>query len=166
MILTLLRKQMMNMRRLMFIPAHLGWSFYEFFSVHEFDYLRSSLLRRFGFKSPYSDSLARVIAIANNAYSDRGVSNANTGLCGDAFANFGWVSVFIYPLLIVLTFKVLEKYMSDLDDRLQIIICITVSYSMLSGAFFTVLLTNGVLLMILLLIIIPRQKQRLLLERG
>ena len=153
------------LRRLMFIPAHLGWSFYNFFSTHELDYLRSSVLRRFGFKSPYSDSLARVIAAANNAYNDRGISNANTGLCGDAFANFGWLSVIIYPFIIILTFKLLEKYMSDLDDKLQIIICVIVSYAMLSGSFFTVLSTNGVLLIIFLLMLVPRTKETPLAER-
>lgn len=154
------------LRRLMFIPARLGWSFYDFFSVHELDYLRSSVLRRFGFQSPYSDSIPRIIAIANNSYNSRGVSNANTGLCGDAFANFGWASVLIYPLMITLVFKLLEKYLCDLDERLQVIVCITVSYAMLSGAFFTVLLTNGVLLMILLLMIVPRRSRTLLTAGG
>ena len=154
------------LRRMMFIPAYLGWAFYDFFQLNEFDYFRSSFLRRFGFSSPYSEGIPRIIGrIYNVTVSSLGAVNANTGLCGDAYSNLGLFSLLFYPAAIVLIFKIIEKYLSDLDSRLKIIICVIVAYSFISGALFTVLLTNGILFLILLLIIIPRteiQKQAML----
>lgn len=145
------------LRRMMFIPAYLGWAFYDFFQVNELDYFRSSFLRRFGFVSPYTEGIPRIIGrIYNVTLSSIGAVNANTGLCGDAYSNLGWFSLFLYPAVIVLIIKVIEKYLNDLDARLKIMICLIVAYSFMSGALFTVLLTNGILFLIVLLIIFPR----------
>ena len=144
-------------RRLMFIPAYLGWAFYDFFQKNELDYFRSSFLRRFGFVSPYSEGIPRIIGrIYNVTLSSIGAVNANTGLCGDAYSNLGWLGLLFFPFVIVIICKLFERYLVDLDPKLQIIISLTVAYAFLSGAFFTVLLTNGILVLMLLLIIIPR----------
>ncbi len=59
--------------------------------------------------------------------------------------------------MLVIVLKVLEKYMKDLDERLQVTICLLVAYAFMNGSFFTVLMTNGVLIIIVLLIFIPRK---------
>ena len=140
-------------RRLMFIPAFLGEKYYEYFSAHEFDYLRSSILRRIGLISPYSNGIPKTMG----QYIYGNSTNANTGLCGDAFANFGWVSLLFYPLLIILTFKILERLMDQVDQRLVFAVCFTVSYTFLSGSYFTNLLTNGFIILCLLMAICPRK---------
>lgn len=145
------------LRRMMFVPPYLGWAFFDFFSKNELDYLKSSILRRFGFRSSYSEPIPRLIGRLYNLGSTSNAINANTGLCGDAFANFGWYSLLIYPILDVIVFKILGKYTEGLDERLQIIISLTVSYVFLSGSFFSVLLTNGILLLIFLLIFVPKK---------
>ena len=147
------------LRRMMYIPAYLGWAFFDFFQSNELDYFRSSFLRRFGFSSPYSEGIPRIIGrIYNVTLSSIGAVNANTGLCGDAYANLGWFSIIIFPFAIVLIIKIIEKYLADLDSRLQIMISLTVAYTFMSGALFTALLTNGILVLILMLIIMPRSE--------
>ena len=116
-------------------------------------------MRRFGFSSPYSEGIPRIIGrIYNVTLSSIGAVNANTGLCGDAYANLGWFSIIIFPFAIVLIIKIIEKYLADLDSRLQIMISLTVAYTFMSGALFTALLTNGILVLILMLIIMPRSE--------
>ena len=56
----------------------------------------------------------------------------------------------------VVIFKIIDKYSEGVDERLKIIISLTIAYSFLSGSFFSVLLTNGVLLIILLLMLLPK----------
>ena len=143
-------------RRMMFVPPYLGWAYYDYFSHNELDLLRSSILRWVGFKSPYEEQIPRLIGRLYYTSSSTGAVNANTGLCGDAFSNFGWYSLLVYPLMNVVIFKIIDKYSEGVDERLKIIISLTIAYSFLSGSFFSVLLTNGVLLIILLLMLLPK----------
>ncbi len=137
-------------RRLLFIPPHMGTLYYDYFSVHELDYLRSSILRRFGFVSPYGN-IPRFIGQVY--FSKVGIldMNANTGLCGDAFSNFGFFSLLIAPLIIVLTFKIIEICSREVDYKIQIVSSILLAYSFVSGAYFTLLLTNGIIFLAILM---------------
>lgn len=131
-------------RRMLFIPPFMGTIYYDFFSSHELDYLRASILRRFGFVSPYTN-IPRYIGQVY--FADVGIMamNANTGLCGDAFSNFGYLSLLIAPLVIVLTFKIIEACSRNVDFRIKVVVSIWLAYSFVSGAYFTLLLTNGVI---------------------
>ena len=145
-------------RRMMIVPSYLGWAYYDFFSKNEPDYLRTSVLRRFGFESPYEEAIPRLIG---RVYFDSdGTMNANTGLCGDAFSNFGWYSLIFYPLLLVLLFKFLSNCMEGLDKRISFLVSFLVAYMLLSGTFFKCLLTGGLLLIGLLMTFINREDQR------
>lgn len=139
-------------RRLMYVPAYLGEKYYEFFSNNEFDYWRSSILRRLDFKSPYIDGIPTTMGYyvyGNNA-------NANTGLCGDAFANFGWFSLLFYPLILIIAFKIMDQLLDNIDSRISMVICFSNAYAFLSGTFFSVLMTNGYIILCLLMAIYPR----------
>lgn len=131
-------------RRMLFIPPFMGTLYFDFFSSHELDYLRASVLRRFGFVSPYTN-IPRYIGQVY--FSNVGIMamNANTGLCGDAFSNFGYGSLLIVPLIIVITFKIIEACSRNVDYRIKVVVSIWLAYSFVSGAYFTLLLTNGVI---------------------
>lgn len=139
-------------RRMMYIPANLGYVYYDFFKDNEFDCLRSSILRHLGFVSPYSEPIPRMIG---RIYYHAAENNANTGLCGDAFANFGWLGAVIYPLLIVLLVKLMEEYLRNVEYRVRILVVFLLSYMFISGSFFKLLLTNGILVLLVLLMIYP-----------
>lgn len=131
-------------RRMLFIPPFMGTLYFDFFSSHELDYLRASVLRRFGFVSPYTN-IPRYIGQVY--FADVGIMamNANTGLCGDAFSNFGYWSLLIVPLVIVITFKIIEVCSRNVDYKIKVVVSIWLAYSFVSGAYFTLLLTNGVI---------------------
>lgn len=143
-------------RRVFMTPSYLGWAYFDFFSNNELDFLRGSILRRIGFVSPYQ-SIPRLIGSLYTTSSSLGANNANTGLCGDAFSNFGWVSLLIYPFLIVLSLKILERCMNGLEKEIKAITCITVSYMLLNGTFFKILLTNGYILICIILLFCKRK---------
>ena len=84
--------------------------------------------------------------------------NANTGLCGDSFANFGYLSLLFAPLVIILTFKVLEWCCQNTDKKIQIVVAVFVAYSFCNGSYFTLLLTNGILFLMLLLSFLNNNK--------
>lgn len=142
-------------RRLMFIPPYFGEIYFDFFHMHEYDYLRQSILRRFGFQTPYTVGIAKTIG--NYLYGDN--TNANTGLCGDAFANFGWLSLLIYPLLLIIVFKILENCSEGIDRRIQMCVAFSVAYTFISGSFFMNLLTNGYIVLCVLVAFMPRRRE-------
>lgn len=146
-------------RRMIFIPPHIGNLYYDFFSDHPFDYLRSSVLRRFGAQSPYGNIPRHIGSIY---FGNRSMAfNANTGLCGDAFANFGYLSLLIAPLVIVLTYKIIERCAINVDNRVKVVVAVFAAYSFENGAYFTLLLTNGMLFLMVLLAILNGRKQSL-----
>lgn len=140
-------------RRMLFIPPFMGTLYYDFFSKHEFDFLRTSVLRRFGFVSPYASAGKIPRLIGQEYFGNVGIMamNANTGLCGDAYSNFGFWSLLVAPLAVVLVFKIIENYALYVDERIKVIVAVLVAYSYVSGAYFTLLLTNGMIFLCFLL---------------
>lgn len=148
-------------RRVIFVPSMIGYDFYDFFSTHELDYLRGSFLRHFGFDSPY-ESISREIGFIYAGANEMGEANLNTGLCGDAFSNFGWFSLLLYPFLIVMTLKITESCFKGLEGVLTFFVSIEIMYMMINGAFFKLLLTNGLIVICLLMLKVKRSDNSLL----
>lgn len=127
--------------RNMFLPALITGNFYDFFESHNPDFLTQSVLGRLGFVSDYTLPIPYLI---DAVYSD-GLASANTGLSADAISNFGFLGVLIYPILFAISLKLLDSASKQIDikNNLGIVIFFTIGF--LNTAFFTALLTGGVL---------------------
>jgi len=133
--------------RVYYIPAMLGFQYFDFFSKNPPDMLAQSVFRRLGSVSRYDIPIPYLI---DSAYSD-GKSMANTGMFGDAFANFGPFGSILYPILFTIVFKVFDIASIGLNLRSYIVIVLVVSLAFSNVSFFTALLSNGLLMAILLL---------------
>lgn len=147
------------LRRILFIPPNISILHYDYFSTHEYDYLRTSVMRRFGFQSPYA-SYGKIPRLIGSVYFGKRAMafNANTGLCGDAFANFGYLSILFAPFVIILTFKLIEKCARFSDREVQVMVSIYVAYAFINGSYFTLLFTNGMLFLMILLLFLNNRK--------
>jgi hypothetical protein len=127
--------------RNMFLPALITGNFYDFFESHPPDFLTQSVLGRLGFVSDYTLPIPYLI---DAAYHGSGGS-ANTGLSADAISNFGFLGVLIYPILFAFSLILLDSASREIKfkNNLGIIIFFTIGF--LNMAFFTALLTGGVL---------------------
>ncbi len=127
--------------RNMFLPALITGKFYDFFESHPPDFLTQSVLGRLGFVSDYTLPIPYLI---DASYYD-GTSSANTGLSADAISNFGFLGVLIYPILFAFVLKLLDvaSHKTHIKNNLGVIIFFTIAF--LNTAFFTALLTGGVL---------------------
>lgn len=154
-------------RRSLFIPPNISHNMYEFFeNPHkEFLYLRGSVLRIFGFEDPYAEynGFQRMIGAIYVGNSD---TNANTGLLGNDYAQFGWASIIIYPFLRVYLLKMYDYCSIGVDKRIIVVLSIFIAFTYISGAFFTVLLTNGILLVNYLLYCFPRKLKKKINENN
>lgn len=145
--------------RTLFLPPLYSSYYIDFFSNHELDLLRTSILRRFGFMSPYlnysgfKDYNYLIGYIYNSSLEER----ANTGMLGDAYANFGWFSLIFYPLIVMVLLKILDYCTDGLDHRIKMIICFLMFIAFTNGSLFQVVLTNGLLIICVLSILIRKQ---------
>ena len=127
--------------RNMFLPALTSGNFYDFFGSHPPDFLTQSVMGRFGFVSDYTLPIPYLI---DSVYGD-GLASANTGLSADAISNFGFLGVLIYPILFAFTLKLLDSASQNIEIRNNLGIVIFFTIAFLNTAFFTALLTGGVL---------------------
>jgi hypothetical protein len=139
-----------------FVPSLLNYNYYDYFSANEPDYMRQGILRWFGFSSPYHEPIPFIIG---SNYYGRPELNANNGLFSDAYFNFNIFGVFIFPIILIIIFKLFDTCSKDLDPKLLILPVIVCVVSFLSGCFSSVLLTNGIILLMITLYLMPRHSR-------
>lgn len=133
--------------RTIYIPSQIGYDYIDFFDANEYLYLRESLLRFF-FRSPYpfGSSYFIVGGYATTATT----AQANNGLWGDAYANFGFLGLLIYPGLLGLVIHGYRKAMEGYDERLSVAVLFSLLWTAISNSLFTWLLTGGVFVVVLI----------------
>ena len=135
-------------RRILMLPNLLNCYYYDYFSKNEFDYFRNSILRVFGFSSPYSNT--KIPYIIGNNYFHSSSMYANNGLFSDAYLNMGIIGVVVLPFLIILLLRLFDKCMGKASLSLQIGATIYVVICLMGSSFFTNLFSHGFLLLALL----------------
>jgi len=141
------------MLRVLYFPALLNYMYYDFFSMHEFDYFRQSFLRHFGVTSPYKEPISTIIGAE---YFNRPEMNANNGFFSDAYLNLGIIGIFIFPFLIVLLLKIIDATSRGLNPKLLAVPILVVFGTIMSIPLTTALLTGGIIVLVFCLLILPR----------
>lgn len=146
-------------RRTLFMPAQISHMIYDFFETpgREFLYLRDSIFRFLGFDDPYEaqDGFQRYIGYLKSGNRNE---NANTGLLGNDYAQFGWWSLLIFPFLRVYLLRMYDYCARGVDNRIIVTLSIFITFTYISGAFFMVLVTKAILLVNYLLYCFPRER--------
>ncbi len=142
------------LRRVLLIPAGINYLYIDFFSINEKLFLRESVFRIF-FKSPYKIGSSFLIGGMRTGNYE---ANANNGLLGDAYSNFGLIGVFLYPLILVMTFYIVLKLTKKTDINILIPLLLILVWNLINCSFFTWLLTGGVI--VLCFILLMNQKRQ------
>lgn len=129
--------------RTFFIPQELAYNYIEFISFNVPLYLRESILRNI-FDSPYESLISFLVTDSIN-------NNANTGLIGDAYANFQFIGLIFYPILISLVIKLISISIIDKTNYFKFVIVFTLVWGIVNFSFFTWLLSGGVLLYLVII---------------
>ncbi len=100
-------------RRTLFLPAHLKYSYYDYFVVKGnplevfFGTFIAPILTRLGIYDPYENlSYTKIIG---KLYMDMDGSNANTGVFGTEIANFGYLGILVAAVLLLLFLICVKK---------------------------------------------------------
>ncbi len=141
--------------RVLFIPAELHNSYFNFFQINELDFYRQSVLKAF-LDSPYDTNIQFLLG----EYSIGDITaRANNGLFSDAYMNLGATGVFIYPLIIVTLLRLFDGVVSRIDTRLWFVLAIYMAFVLLGMTLSTAMLTSGFLPFLLMLYAFPPASQ-------
>ena len=142
-------------RRMFFVPNNLGNCYYDYFSVNQPDYFRSSFLRHLGFSSPYTVDGSKGFTYNIGAlYFGKPQMNCNNGLSSDAMANLGLFGCLIMPLLLACVLRMLDRSTVNVDQCILITPVLFIAYNLISTTLTTVLLTHGMIILIIIMMII------------
>lgn len=133
-------------RRMLLIPVRISSNYFDFFSQNTPDYFRQSFLRLLGFKSPYPP-----ISYYISEVYEKSTSNSNNGLIADAMTNLGYIGIIIFPIMIFIVLKILDKSAKGLDSRIYLTVALYTALVMTNSFLFRVLFTHGLIIVIIIL---------------
>lgn len=135
-------------RRVLLIPSQLNIYYHRCANEYGLDYYRNSSLNLLDIKSNYKDGVA--FFIGSNYFNSPDM-RANNGLYSDAFINFGWFGVFIYPLMLLLFLVIFESATYNIKNKLLCLPMIVVGNTLISTFIPIALLSHGLLFILLVL---------------
>ena len=143
-------------RRSLYIPAQLSFYYHEFYLDQPL-YLSNSFLNSL---SDYPHHLEPAHMIANEYFNSDKMA-ANNGIISDGFKHFGYMGLVVWSVLLSLFLKFLDALRTSTPYLILIPLLILGSKSFIDGAFFTSLLTHGILISLLVLLFINVKKKNL-----
>lgn len=143
-------------RRVLLVPAKISFAYYDFFSQNELVFLSDS---RLGFFLDYPYHLSPPHLIAE-VYYGKPEMNANTGVVGNAFMNFGLMGLALYSVLLVIILRLVDSCSRRVDFRLGVAAIAVPAISLTNGALTSVFLTGGLFLAPILLYLLPKENNR------
>ena len=146
-------------RRTMMVENLNNAYYFDFFTNNMPDFFRASILRIFGFHTPYL-GIAKTIGLL---YQGRD-TNANCGLIADAMTNFGILGVFAYPFLIFVLMRILDRITSGKDCILKAIVALYIALHLINSFLITSLISHGIVFMLLLVYLSQPSEDKKVLE--
>ena len=147
--------------RSMLLTNLISFQFFDYFSVHTPDFLMQSILRRLGFVSDYDIPITYLLG--REYYGNVNIM-ANNGMIGDAFTNFAWLGLILFPLFIILALRFMDACAYRINRRLILPVVLGYMIAFINEAFFTVMLTSGFLFMCIALYFMPREGEIIKME--
>lgn len=142
-------------RRMLLVPVKISSNYFDFFTNNTPDYFRQSFLRLFGFESPYPS-----ISYYISEVYEKNTSNSNNGLIADAMTNLGYIGIIIFPIVIFIILKILDKSAKGLDSRIYLTVALYTALVLTNSFLFRVLFTHGLIIVIIILRFMDRSSNQ------
>jgi hypothetical protein len=139
-------------RRVIITPGLLTGYYFDFFS-HNPKLLLSHSVFRFFLDYPYDLSPTHLIGYV---YFGSAAMGANANLWADAFANFGYIGLFIFTCILAAFLWLFDSVSSHIDLRFAGMVLGIPAFALANSALLTSFLTHGIALAFLLTYLFPR----------
>lgn len=145
-------------RRFLFVPAQLKFYYYDFVSQNEFLYFSEGVIGKlFNVKYPYE---MRFVNLISDVYFNRPNMTASTGYLGSGYANFGFVGVGIYTLIISIILIIIDSFGKKINNSLITGIVLFSIIILNESDLLTTLLSGGLMLLLILLYLFASMQKR------
>lgn len=132
--------------RLFFFAARIKYSYFDYFSNHDFAYFsQSSIAQIFGIKSNYSTNIPNMIG---ETYFDKPQMWTNTGFIADAYSNMGYLGIVLMAIILAIVLRYANIVIKDIPspynmmvEAIFLIFFITLN----DGAVISVLFSGGMI---------------------
>jgi oligosaccharide repeat unit polymerase len=136
------------LHRACFVPAHLNFVYYDFFSTHPHTMLAQSKLTFGLVEYPYELDSSHLIGYH---YYNNELCGANTGWLGSGYMHFGFAGMLIYALIVGLLLGMVDTLAKRRELGISVAILFTPFFTLfLSSDLSTCMLTHGFLLALFL----------------
>lgn len=142
-------------RRTLLVPAQLSFFYYDFFSTHEYVFLSRHRIFRTFLDYPYHLAPPNLIA---EVYFNKPEMNANTGIVGDAYMNFGFIGFLFWGVLLSAILRLIDSLSKNKDMKITIAAIAMPAIFLINSPFLTSFLTHGLLLALILLYLLPKKE--------
>ncbi len=127
-------------RRTLFVPATIKFAYYDFFSTNaKLHFADNSIGHLLQIASPYDLEAPKLIA----NYLEVPDSYCNSGYWGDAFANFGYIGIIIFSLILIFIILWIEKIVRYIPNAIYVPLLVTLFYNLNDSALLTWCLGGG-----------------------
>jgi len=117
-------------RRFLFMPAWLNQLYIQFFSINPKLMWRQDVFFIDKFFTPvYNKSF--LLLICDACFGGHEFS-PNTGMMAEAFMHFGWVGIFVYPILILVLILILEKLLCNFSFSINLMVAVALMIYMIN----------------------------------
>lgn len=132
---------------------HQYFFYYDFFSTHDFTFLSQHRLFRAFLEYPYHLDPPNLIG---EYYYGNPESNANTGIVGDAYMNFGFPGLALWGILLVIILITIDSFSQAKDKRVVVAAIAMPIICLINTPLLTNFMTDGLLLSLLILYLLPK----------
>lgn len=139
-------------RRVLLDQPQQYFFYFDFFSNNDFTFLSQHHLFNLFFDYKYPLDPPNLIG---KVYYGSPDNNANTGLVGDAYMNFGFAGIALWGFVLVMILKLVDTFSNGKHKMISIAAVSMPTFTLINSALLTNLLTHGLLLALLLLYLLP-----------
>lgn len=130
-------------RRVLFVPAQIGYSYFSFFESNPFVLWSNSFITAGIVHYPYDEKTAIMVGEYMGLF-----SHANASFIGSGYMHAGYFGVFIYTIMVGMIFVLINSFCVSRLDVIPLFLSIFTIF--FSSDLITVILTKGLLLGLLL----------------
>jgi hypothetical protein len=138
-------------RRMILTPGLLTGYYYDFFTNNPKVYLGHSIFKSF-VDYPY---MLKPVYLIGKQYMGSDSMAANANLWADSYANFGFIGIFVFTLILGTVLWLFDSITRHCEYRIKCLILGIPAFALSNAALLTTLLTHGIFLALALAYILP-----------
>ncbi|WP_112182122.1 MULTISPECIES: hypothetical protein [Paraliobacillus] len=137
--------------RMVYVPAQIQYQYYDFFKYRDKMFFADGIIGEiFSVESPFSKPVPFVIS---SHFHDGAVSNSNTGIFADAYANGGFINLIFFAIVLAIIFYMIDSLTRRIPQYIVVAAFSYMVFVLNDNSLLTAFLTGGIGLMLLLLIL-------------